>query len=141
MTDIDQYLDSHAGRFEDELDELLRIPSVSALPEHRADVRRAAEWVARRFQRLGFASEVIATEGHPLVVAESAPVADAPTVLVYGHYDVQPADPIENGPRRPLSPPGGTATCTPAVRPTTKGKCSPTCSAPRPGFSAAGGCR
>jgi succinyl-diaminopimelate desuccinylase len=104
MTDIDQYLASHAGRFEDDLCDLLRIPSVSAQPEHRTDVRQAAEWLADRFRRLGFSSEVLATGGHPLVIAESPRVANAPTVLVYGHYDVQPAEPIEKWTTPPFEP-------------------------------------
>ncbi len=104
MTDIDQYLNSQAERFEEDLCELLRIPSVSAKPEHQADVRRAAEWVAARFEGIGLRSEVIATEGHPLVIAESAQVKDAPTVLVYGHYDVQPVEPVDKWTAPPFEP-------------------------------------
>lgn len=95
MSNIDRYLETEAERFEEELCELLRIPSVSADPERRADARRAADWVAGQFRRLEFSTEVIETSGHPLVYAESPPVAEAPTVLVYGHYDVQPPDPLE----------------------------------------------
>ncbi len=104
MADIDQYLRSQRERFENDLCNLLRIPSVSALPEHRADIRRAADWLNDRFRRLGFSSEVVATEGHPLVIAESGRVEGAPTVLVYGHYDVQPADPIEKWTSPPFEP-------------------------------------
>ncbi len=101
MSDIDAYLQTHADRFEEELCELLRIPSISADPDRRDDVHRAGAWVAEQFRTLGFATEVIPTDGHPLVYAESPPVAGAPTALVYGHYDVQPTDPLDEW----LSPP------------------------------------
>jgi succinyl-diaminopimelate desuccinylase len=101
MSAIDQYLDTHADRFENELCELLRIPSVSADPAHRDDMQRAADWVADQFRRLGFAAEVIPTAGHPLVYAESPVVPGVATALVYGHYDVQPPEPLEKW----LSPP------------------------------------
>jgi acetylornithine deacetylase/succinyl-diaminopimelate desuccinylase-like protein len=98
---LDAYLDENRARFEAELGELLRIPSVSADSAHRADVRRAAEWVAEQFRQLKLSSELIDTPGHPIVYAESPPVDGAPTVLVYGHYDVQPPDPLSEW----LSPP------------------------------------
>ena len=101
MPDIDAYLQAHADRFEEELCELLRIPSVSADPARCDDVHRAADWVAEQFHQLDFATEVIQTAGHPLVYAESPPIDGAPTALVYGHYDVQPSDPLEEW----LSPP------------------------------------
>jgi len=104
MPTIDQYLNAHAGRFEDELCQLLRIPSVSADPKHRADIRRAGDWVADQFRRLGFAAEMIPTAGHPLVYAESPPVSGAATVLVYGHYDVQPTDPLDQWVSPPFEP-------------------------------------
>jgi len=101
MSKLDQYLDQHSARFEQELCELLRIPSVSAMSDHKQDVRAAAAWVLRQFEGLGFASELIETAGHPIVYAESPRIAGAPTVLVYGHYDVQPPDPLNEW----LSPP------------------------------------
>ena len=104
MSTIDQYLDSHAARFEEELCEFLRIPSVSADPGRRDDMHRAAEWVADQFRRLRFAAEVIPTAGHPLVYAESPAVPGAPTALVYGHYDVQPPDPLEKWITPPFEP-------------------------------------
>jgi succinyl-diaminopimelate desuccinylase len=97
-------LKSQRPAFEQELCELLRIPSVSADPAYRGELRRAAEWVAERFRRLGFATETIPTAGHPLVYAESPRVPGAPTALVYGHYDVQPADPIELWTTPPFEP-------------------------------------
>ena len=104
MSRIDDYLAEHASRFEDELCEFLRIPSVSADPQHKADVAEAARWVADHLSRLGFAVEVIPTKGHPLVYAESPAVPGAPTALVYGHYDVQPADPLEKWITPPFEP-------------------------------------
>jgi acetylornithine deacetylase/succinyl-diaminopimelate desuccinylase-like protein len=101
MSALDEYLRQHASRFESELCELLRIPSVSAASVHRADVRRAAEWVADQFRRLKLAVELVETPGNPVVVAESPAVAGAPIALVYGHYDVQPPDPMGEW----LSPP------------------------------------
>ncbi|MBN2129254.1 MAG: dipeptidase, partial [Sedimentisphaerales bacterium] len=87
-----------------ELCELLRIPSVSADPARRDDVRRAADWVAGQFRGLGFATEIIPTAGHPLVYAESPRVDGLPTVLVYGHYDVQPPDPLDKWTSPPFEP-------------------------------------
>ena len=78
MPSIDEYLKTHAGRFEEELCELLRIPSVSADPTHRGDIDRAAQWVAKRLGRIGLAAEVVPTSGHPLVIAESPPVEGRP---------------------------------------------------------------
>ena len=104
MSSIDRYLQLQAGRFEEELCQLLRIPSVSADPDHRNDVCRAADWVAEQLRRLGFSTEVIPTPGHPLVYAQSPPVAGATTVLVYGHYDVQPADPLDQWISPPFEP-------------------------------------
>jgi succinyl-diaminopimelate desuccinylase len=101
---IDDYLKTHAERFERELCELLRIPSVSADPGRRDDIRRAADWVAGQFRGLGFATEIIPTAGHPLVYAESPRVEGAPTVLVYGHYDVQPPEPLEKWTSPPFEP-------------------------------------
>ena len=89
-------------RFLEELKELLRIPSVSTLPAHREDVRRAAQFVADELRRIGMEHvELIETGGHPLVYADWLHTAGKPTALCYGHYDVQPPDPLEEW----LSPP------------------------------------
>jgi acetylornithine deacetylase/succinyl-diaminopimelate desuccinylase-like protein len=104
MATVDEYLAAHGGRFEEELCDLLRIPSVSAESKHKQDVRRAGEWVLKQFQSLGLKAEMIKTAGHPLVYAESAAVAGAPTVLVYGHYDVQPPDPLDQWISPPFEP-------------------------------------
>lgn len=104
MDDIERYLAANQGRFEDELCELLRIPSVGADEKHHPDVRLAAEWVAERFRRMGLTPELIETTGQPLVYAESPAVAESPTVLVYGHYDVQPVEPLAEWISPPFEP-------------------------------------
>ena len=84
--------------------ELLAIPSISTLPEHRPEVQRCAEWLAGELERLGMAQvDIIATPGHPLVYAESLEAPGRPTVLVYGHYDVQPVDPLDEWVSDPFS--------------------------------------
>lgn len=90
------WLETHDQRLHDDLFELLRIPSVSARSEHTPDVRRAAAWIHGHLVRLGFTTETLETPGHPIVLGEwrKAPKG-APTILVYGHYDVQPAEPLE----------------------------------------------
>ena len=94
---VDAYLDSHRSDFEEQLKSLLRIPSVSAQPDHDADTRRAAEFVRDDLRGLGFDTELIATRGHPIVFAERRDAPGKPTLLVYGHYDVQPADRDKDG--------------------------------------------
>jgi len=103
-TSIDDYLSSHAARFEEELCELLRIASVSADSTRKPDVRRAAEWVAGQFRTLGLTTEICETAGHPIVYAELCQAPGAPTVLVYGHYDVQPPDPLDLWHTPPFEP-------------------------------------
>jgi succinyl-diaminopimelate desuccinylase len=104
MTKLDNYLDTHRQAFVDDLVDLLRIPSVSADSKHAGDVRKAAHWVATRFKDLGLTTEVIDTPGHPLVYAESPPVPGKPIALVYGHYDVQPPDPLAEWISPPFEP-------------------------------------
>jgi succinyl-diaminopimelate desuccinylase len=104
MSGLDEYLEQNKDRFERELCELLRIPSVSAASAQRADVRRAAEWVADQLRRLKLTVELHDTKGHPIVYAESPPVSGAPTILVYGHYDVQPPDPLAEWISPPFEP-------------------------------------
>ncbi len=89
------YAQKNAEAFRTELFDFLRIPSVSARSEHDADTHRAAEWLAGRLAQAGLESEVIETPGHPVVLGEWRGAGDAPTVLIYGHYDVQPAEPLE----------------------------------------------
>ncbi len=104
MDKLDDYLAANRQRFEDDLCELLRIPSVSADSKHKPDVRRAAEWVQNQFKLLGFTAELIETAGHPLVLAQSPVIDGAPTALVYGHYDVQPPDPLAEWISPPFEP-------------------------------------
>src|SRR6188768_1853661 len=94
MADLASFLSAQSAKFEADLFELLRIPSVSADSRHKSDVRRAADWVAGQFRELGLTTELIETAGHPLIYAESPPVPGKPIALVYGHYDVQPPDPL-----------------------------------------------
>jgi acetylornithine deacetylase/succinyl-diaminopimelate desuccinylase-like protein len=101
---LESYLANNRERHLQELLELLRIPSVSADPGHKNDVRRAAEYLEKRFVELGFACEVIDTPGHPLVLAERRVAKHAPTVLIYGHYDVQPPDPLDLWQSPPFEP-------------------------------------
>jgi acetylornithine deacetylase/succinyl-diaminopimelate desuccinylase-like protein len=104
LPEIDAYLTTHADRFENELCDLLRIPSVSADSRHQPDVRRAAEWVAGQLRSLGLKTELCETAGHPIVYAEYIAAPNAPTVLVYGHYDVQPPDPLDLWTTPPFEP-------------------------------------
>jgi acetylornithine deacetylase/succinyl-diaminopimelate desuccinylase-like protein len=104
MNDLDHYLNEHRQQFEDELFELLRIPSVSADVAARGDARRAAAWVAAQLSQIGLATKLLETAGHPIVYAESPPVAGAPIVVVYGHYDVQPPDPLDEWLTPPFEP-------------------------------------
>lgn len=97
-----EYARQNYDRFVDEMKALLRIPSISTLPEHKGDCRKAAEWLANSLKRMGMENaRLIETEGHPLVYADWLHAEGKPTVLVYGHYDVQPPDPVEEW----LSPP------------------------------------
>ena len=100
------YIDSHYAAFLDDLAEWLRIPSVSAQPEHAADVRRSADWLAAKLRETGFpTAEVWPTAGAPAVFAEwPADDPRAPTVLVYGHHDVQPADRADGWDSDPFEP-------------------------------------
>jgi acetylornithine deacetylase/succinyl-diaminopimelate desuccinylase-like protein len=99
------YAQQHQARFLAELKEFLRIPSISTLPEHRPDVERAALWLQERLLEAGFpTARLIATAGHPVVYADWTVASDAPTVLIYGHYDVQPPDPLELWHTPPFEP-------------------------------------
>ena len=104
MSPIDQYLADHRAKFEDDLCRLLAIPSVSADGRHRDDVRRCALLLDEHFRSIGLAAETIETGGHPIVLAQSPPVPGAPRVLVYGHYDVQPPDPLDEWISPPFEP-------------------------------------
>jgi acetylornithine deacetylase/succinyl-diaminopimelate desuccinylase-like protein len=99
------YARQNQQRFLSELKDLLRIPSVSTLPDHKDDVRKAAEFVAAEMKRIGLEHvEVIKTEGHPLVYGDWLLASGKPTALCYGHYDVQPPDPLDEWKSPPFDP-------------------------------------
>src|SRR5580658_2632995 len=94
--ELSQYIDQKRDEHLQDLYELLRIPSVSAQSQHKADIERAAQWVADRLRRAGLSTvEIVPTKLHPLVYGESLQAPGKPTVLFYGHYDVQPAEPLD----------------------------------------------
>jgi acetylornithine deacetylase/succinyl-diaminopimelate desuccinylase-like protein len=99
------YARENQKRFLDELKDLLRIPSVSTAEEHKDDVRKAAEMVANDLKRIGFEHvETIQTQGHPLVYADWLHASGKPTALCYAHYDVQPAEPLDEWHTPPFEP-------------------------------------
>ncbi|HEV2990907.1 MAG TPA: dipeptidase [Candidatus Angelobacter sp.] len=99
------YARENQQRFLGELKDLLRIPSVSTAPEHKDDVRRAADYVANDLRNIGMENvEVIPTQGHPLIYADWLHASGKPTVLCYAHYDVQPPDPLDEWKSPPFEP-------------------------------------
>jgi acetylornithine deacetylase/succinyl-diaminopimelate desuccinylase-like protein len=105
MAGVHEYIDQNLERYRGELFDFLRIPSVSARSEHTPDVKRAAEWLAQRMKDAGLETRVEPTAGHPVVVGEWRKAGpDAPTVLIYGHYDVQPAEPLDLWTTPPFEP-------------------------------------
>jgi acetylornithine deacetylase/succinyl-diaminopimelate desuccinylase-like protein len=104
-TATDAFVQDNRDRLLSELKEFVRIPSISTLPEHAGDIQRAAEFVAESLRRAGMENvEIIPTGRHPLVYADWMHAAGKPTVLCYGHYDVQPADPLELWVTPPFEP-------------------------------------
>jgi acetylornithine deacetylase/succinyl-diaminopimelate desuccinylase-like protein len=101
---LDQYLTDNADRFVEELRAILRIPSVSADSRHKADVRKAAEFVIAQMRGAGLTAELVETAGHPICYGQYLQAAGAPTVLIYGHYDVQPPDPLDKWTTPPFDP-------------------------------------
>ena len=105
MNNLDTYVAGQRDRMMAELMDLLRIPSVSTSPDHASECRRAADWVADHLRALGCPKvELLASETHPVVYAEGPKVPGKPTVVVYGHYDVQPAEPLELWDTPPYEP-------------------------------------
>jgi acetylornithine deacetylase/succinyl-diaminopimelate desuccinylase-like protein len=99
------YAHANRERFVEQLKDLLRVPSVSTLPEHADDVRRAAEWLAAQMREIGLGNaRVMETGGSPVVYGEWLEAPGAPTALVYGHYDVQPVDPLDEWTSPPFEP-------------------------------------
>jgi acetylornithine deacetylase/succinyl-diaminopimelate desuccinylase-like protein len=102
MNAVIDFINLHRDRYVDELKAYLAIPSISALPDHAADVRRCAEWSAEELRRIGMQNvRLIETPGNPVVYADWLGAPGKPTILFYGHYDVQPVDPIDKW----ISPP------------------------------------
>jgi acetylornithine deacetylase/succinyl-diaminopimelate desuccinylase-like protein len=96
MNNVIDYINTNRDRYIDELKEYLAIPSISALPAHAADVRKCAEWTAAEMTRIGLQNvRLIETPGHPVVYGDWLGAEGAPTILFYGHYDVQPVDPLD----------------------------------------------
>jgi acetylornithine deacetylase/succinyl-diaminopimelate desuccinylase-like protein len=96
MNSVVDFINVNRDRYVDELKQYLAIPSVSALPQHAADVRRAAEWTMESLRGAGLQNaKLIETPGHPVVYADWLNAPGKPTILFYGHYDVQPVDPVE----------------------------------------------
>jgi succinyl-diaminopimelate desuccinylase len=104
MHEFDTYLTENRERFESDLFEWLRMPSIGTDSAYDKEVRQTADWLAEKFRGLELETEVIETCGHPLVFAQSPKIEGAPTVLVYGHYDVQPPDPLELWETPPFEP-------------------------------------
>src|SRR5918994_6493200 len=104
-TSVDAHLDDTRDARIESYKDFLRIPSISALPEHAPDVRRAAEWLADTLRRAGLEHlSVEETSRHPVVYADWLHADGAPTAIVYGHYDVQPVDPLELWSSPPFEP-------------------------------------
>src|SRR5262245_64244021 len=95
MLNVIDFIHTNRDRYVSELKNYLAIPSISALPQHQADVKRCAEWTAEEMKRVGLENvRLIETPGNPVVYGDWLHAAGAPTILFYGHYDVQPVDPL-----------------------------------------------
>src|SRR5687767_6983535 len=96
MDPVTDFINLQRDRYIEELKGYLAIPSISALPQHAGDVRRCAEWTADEFRRVGLQNvRLIETPGNPVVYGDWLGLPGAPTILFYGHYDVQPVDPVD----------------------------------------------
>ena len=103
--EIKSYIENNKKKFLNELFDLIRLPSISAVKEYKGSVREAAEFLKNQFENIGLDNcEICETNGHPIVYAEKIKDANLPTVLIYGHYDVQPVDPIELWDSDPFEP-------------------------------------
>ncbi|MGP4076769.1 dipeptidase [Halobacillus sp. K22] len=100
-----EQVELHKDSFVEELKDFLKIPSISSLPDRKEDVNRGADWVAEALEKAGMDNvEVIQTKGHPIVYGDWLHAENKPTVLIYGHYDVQPEDPLELWETPPFEP-------------------------------------
>ncbi len=105
MSNVQKYIDDNIKTFENELFDLLRIPSVSTDTKHKGDVKKAASFLINQLKEIGLDNVTLhETKGHPIITAKKLPHDDKPTVLIYGHYDVQPSDPDELWKTPPFNP-------------------------------------
>jgi acetylornithine deacetylase/succinyl-diaminopimelate desuccinylase-like protein len=105
MSQLSELLSDQHNQNVEELKELLRIPSISSLSEHKEDIQKAASWIANKLESIGLEHvEIIQTKGHPIIYADWLHQENATTVLVYGHYDVQPVDPVHLWETPPFEP-------------------------------------
>ncbi len=105
MSSVTDFINSNAERFVDDMKKVLRIPSVSTDETHKPDMKRCAEEMVRQLKEAGMVkAEIMPTPVHPVVYAESEQLPDRPTILVYGHYDVQPEDPLDEWETAPFEP-------------------------------------
>ncbi len=105
MGSWENYLQERRPQYLEELLEFLRIPSISSLPEHKDDVQQAAQWVSARLQRAGMEDvQILATGGHPVVYGQWLHAEGKPTILIYGHFDTQPVDPLDLWTHPPFEP-------------------------------------
>lgn len=105
MSHLSELLANNQQKNVEELKELLRIPSISAMSEHKEDIQKAASWISDKLKNIGMEHvEIIQTKGHPIIYADLIREENASTVLVYGHYDVQPVDPIDLWETPPFEP-------------------------------------
>ncbi|MFS0777713.1 dipeptidase [Neobacillus sp. 3P2-tot-E-2] len=105
MSQLSDFVSKQHHESVEELKELLRIPSISSLSEHKEDIQKAASWIANKLESIGMEHvEIVQTKGHPIIYADWLHQENAPTVLVYGHYDVQPVDPIHLWETPPFEP-------------------------------------
>ncbi|MCW8960271.1 MAG: M20/M25/M40 family metallo-hydrolase, partial [Ignavibacteriaceae bacterium] len=105
MEKVVSYINSHRDNYVEELKEFLKIPSISTLAENKPDMKTAAEFVAGKLRSAGMQNvKIIETKGHPLIYADWLNAPGKPTVLIYGHYDVQPVDPINLWDSPPFEP-------------------------------------
>ncbi|GLC88040.1 dipeptidase [Lysinibacillus piscis] len=105
LQQLDAYFTEHREQHLNELNEFLRIPSISALSEHKEDIQNAAKWLANAFEKLNLENiSITQTAGHPVVYADWLHAEGKPTILFYGHYDVQPVDPLNLWESEPFNP-------------------------------------
>ncbi|UCF40457.1 MAG: dipeptidase [Gemmatimonadota bacterium] len=104
MSDLKSFVAANGDRMLQELNDLLRIPSISTLPVNASDCRHAAEWVADQLRNLDCEVELLGSDTHPVVWAKGPEVPGKPVVLAYGHYDVQPPDPLDEWETPPFEP-------------------------------------